>query len=76
MAECETPATEGATWQTTQITNTGANELSSVDKDEQHHPSQTIDVTAQNPTDKETQTKIDQTDAAVQTDSPTQAKDK
>ena len=57
--ECETPATETATWQTTQTTNIGANEFSSVDKDEQHRPSQAKDVTAQNPTNKETQTKID-----------------
>ena len=70
--ECNPSAAEASVWQTKQPTHTVATEMSSADKGEQDHPSQATDVTAQNPTDKQTQTQIDQTDAAVQTNSPGQ----
>ena len=64
---------EASMWQTKQPTHTVATEMSLANKGEQDRPSQAIDVTAQNPTDKQTQTQIDRTDAAVQTNSPGQA---
>ena len=58
---------------TPQLADTATKELMAGDTDKQHHPSQAPEVTAQNPRDKETQTRVAQTDAAIQTDSLTQA---
>ena len=69
----DTSATEAGTMEIPQLADTEKQELMAGDTDKQHHPSQAPEVTAQNPRDKETQTRIAQTDAAIQTDSPPQA---
>ena len=69
----DTSATEAETMETPQLADTAKQELMAGDTDKQHHPSQAPEVTAQNPRDKETQTRIAQTDTAIQTDSLPQA---
>ena len=72
-ADKDTSATEAGTMEIPQLADTKKQELMAGDKDKQHHPSQTPAATTRDPGDKETQTRIAQTDAAIQTDSPPQA---
>ena len=66
-------ATDSNTAHASQPTHTTTKEIMTVDSDEQHKPPLMPQETTQEAKDKETQTKIHQADAAVQTDSLHQA---
>ena len=72
-ADQDMSATEGDTAQASQPIHTTTKEIMAVDTDKQHHPTRAPQATTQNAQDKETQTRIHQTDAAIQTDSLPQA---